>query len=645
MLKRTRERQNMLQNLLRDEEEDENVLSSKSIVEKKSVKENEAKVPMQMEESSEDDEELDEELLNDNNFKRQVRESIHKLLNVHEPVGELPVLSPKKSTATRLHQRLNRLSTMYQSEDTPKVLTEKNSNTEAEPKQEPKKLNLKDRLNEIAKSYYPVNADEAKPSKAETKKELSLNTQSESSVAKTSVASKAELFKYKSVAYEKKVAPVSEIVKKVEKIPEKEPVLIQKKNSVSDLKKIFEAKAEEANATVVEKAPELLSLREKRRLFEKEIVAQNEARSKQYNKYKSAPLKRIADWQQKQVEEPVVKRQPSKIEIVASKVEPIEEEKEVLKEEVAEKEESVVEETPAEDEMEEEVVAIEESVDEDSAQESVGKAFETIDNLNEDEITFSELEKSHKSNMTVSLEMDRELSDGAIHRSSTKVDLGQNDSIPPEKPARLYLDSEPPVDEPPIRTISFYRREQKMRKEAEQCHEYIGNDDDAQVIHLQQNVASNEVAEIDVNEFKDSCEKKIDNFQVDISEHNRISMQARHALSMSLMVPDLQYSPARIEAERLLLISGLFDSIYLLFPNPWFKFFIEEHRMACKSEIAKLRSMIKNPEVHMNKVSLSTGSLYITNLRVPLRNDFVVSRAKGKCKLLKCLEILLLILS
>ena len=647
MLIRTKERENELKKLL-NENDEEDILLTKPILSKNvSNDENDPKVDNSTksecvsasnEDIDEEVDDVDEELLNDDNFKTYVRESMHKLLNIREPIVEQSVLPEKLSTIARLNQRLNRISTFYKDEEPPKVLLEKNSNSESE-SSEPvyKRSNLKERLHAIAQSYYPTNDEmPAISSKQNQFEELKLNTKSESEIVESPVKKPVELFKYKSVAYEKP-ARVSNVTRVKENLVKDVPVkstsvAVEKKTSVADLKKLFETKVAEANSDKKEVPPELLSLREKKRLFEKEIVAQNEARSMQYRK-QPPPLKRISDWMtgSKVAEEPESKRPKSgvaeEVELIESEVVNEVEEIEQIDESLEKSSPNIQETSNQCEELESEVV---------SAQESVVEAFKTIDNLADDsieELTFSELDNSklpvQSSNFTVSLSDDNS-SNGQIHRSSTKTDLRQQstDSIPPEKPPRLYESEEknvehneppPPIDDVPLRTISFYRREQKMKKEAEQCLEYIPEDSSVagggtpKVIYLKQRIASEDNNQgMDFTEFKESCQKKIESLQMEISEHNRIALQAKQALDMSLMLPELQCSSGRVEAERFLLISS-------------------ERKAACLTEMSRLRSMIKHPENYMNKGSLSKGSVYITNLRVPLRNDFVVARAKGKC--------------
>jgi len=59
---------------------------------------------------------------------------------------------------------------------------------------------------------------------------------------------------------------------------------------------------------------------------------------------------------------------------------------------------------------------------------------------------------------------------------------------------------------------------------------------------------------------------------------------------------------------------------------------LAEKRTACLMEINKLKSMIKNPDKYANQWSnvSSKGTVTISNLHIPLKNDFVDARAKGK---------------
>lgn len=144
------------------------------------------------EEEEEDDD--DDELLNDNYVqcnKAQIRESIHKLLNVHKPLFDHENEDEEELSAkpvSRLNQRLTRLTKIYHDEDDDnentgdrkeKVLAEKNLNVDAKNKTTESEAtdlsglkrggsNLKDRLTAIARFYYPVNQEEEpEPTKKE----------------------------------------------------------------------------------------------------------------------------------------------------------------------------------------------------------------------------------------------------------------------------------------------------------------------------------------------------------------------------------------------------------------------------------------------------------------------------------------------
>ncbi|OTF73301.1 hypothetical protein BLA29_013985, partial [Euroglyphus maynei] len=100
----------------------------------------------------------------------------------------------------------------------------------------------------------------------------------------------------------------------------------------------------------------------------------------------------------------------------------------------------------------------------------------------------------------------------------------------------------------------------------------------------------------------------------EINDHVRVLSQANTALNLSLSIAELRNSDSRVEAERLLLISN-------------------EKIEACRSEIRRLQSMITNADQYMQRTieqNISTGTIYIDHIKLPLLNEFIQERAKGK---------------
>ncbi|KAJ6221124.1 hypothetical protein RDWZM_006936 [Blomia tropicalis] len=606
--------------------------------------------------------------------KNQIRKSISALLNVSRSildldkcgVDQLPSddnISDNEPKGSRLNRRLQKLSQLYIDEDAPSsnVLTENKVNIQNETDYKPKPL--KEKLNDIARFYYPIEDDEF-PSKSkqtkdsktvsiktnkETIKPIDSNlqsTKSESAVVKPTVKFQDILQRIKSAEIENsssKTIPKPIIVNTIAKANEQktEPV---KKTSVADLKKIFEEKSIEMSQ-VKEVAPELLSIKQKRRLFEKAIREETEASKNQYPKRTAPPLKRISNW------EPItnveIKKQKSSPELEKSEMESkkcsptdstiydqvvpmslcsvnsIEQDEEV------EEPESMVENISEVVEEESEII------EEHSSPETLDKALEDIDNLTYDaveskihsisDITFSEIDSDDSNIQRCSTKAELSTDScnsktSSLHESS--ISLCSEMAIGPEKPPRLYLyenqdepevdspigssNQPPPIDEvPQMRTISFYRREKQKRLEI------LAQSPGDNVIHIKQNLKAKNV--VDIKEFVANCEERIASLKNEISEHNRISSQACTALNMCLTHSDLVFSEGRIEAERLSLIAA-------------------EKRNACMIEIQKLKSMIKNPDQYSSRMSKMTskGMVHISNLCIPLRTDFVELRAKGK---------------
>lgn len=563
---------------------DELTLGDQDIVEQEDNENDGKDVISETEEEDKEHESNFDELLMNDNYKAHVRKSISALLNIHKSVlpssDEETEPAPNDKPASRLNKRLNKLAEHYNDSDgVPSVLTENKSNINKEipGDKDNKAVPLKARLNNIARFYYPIQNDETSKEVAPVKP--SQNNQHKP-IEKLSVVS--------AVQTDAKPSQITQVVKSDEAKPSC-PIPIVKQTSVANLKKMFEKAPEDSEKK--EAAPELLSIRDKKRLFEKAIKDESEASKSQYRKLPQPP-KRVSNWEPIPHEECATKKQKS---IIFEKENPtkvqanneidhhstemtsdgaVPEENEITHVSNIDNHASAVslsELLNCPEALASEVNAIETNNPESNDQESVEKAFETIDNYNlsySDEpneiatiadITFSALDSNdqlQRSSTKVDLKSDSQSSD-ASHPSSFEN--------PPEKPARLYLDdNDKPggnVDEsedvPQIRTISFYRRQQKLQKEA--CNSPApGPSCPTNVIHLNQNIQEDQSTKLD--EFKRDCNEHIAALKQEILEHNRISGQASTALNMCLTMVsqtqvhhDMGFNEGRIEAERLLL--------------------------------------------------------------------------------------------
>ncbi|OTF74978.1 hypothetical protein BLA29_006254, partial [Euroglyphus maynei] len=374
-----------------------------------------------------------------------------------------------------------------------------------------KRIELRDRLKIIADSYYPIatNKDES-PSKLIQAKIASPKSQpliQQTQQLKT--VKNENLFKWKSVAYEQQ-----ELKSIVNDPPVKStptPMIIEKsKTSVADLKQLFERKMAENDDNGKELAPELLPVRDKKRLFEKAIRQENEAKAKQYRKVGRLPC----TWQQQQPPPPP----PSEDEYHQSPKRLKEHQRE--EEEIGELEKNI--ETDDEEEEEQVSPMFEKSIE---MVQAVCETFKSIDDIsinefddyaeqqlledrqtemNEEideesimELTFTAIDQEQENENIEEFSGDSSDNNyNLIHRSSTRANISNSiadiqshspsssDSLAPEKPQRLFLyEHEEKEDgtseletgknidteiEPPIRTISFYREQQRKLREEQQ---------------------------------------------------------------------------------------------------------------------------------------------------------------------------------
>lgn len=587
-------------------------------------------VSPQLIENSEEENELLDNYVPDDEYRKNVRKSISALLDVR---GSITLQNEEISGGTknkRLHQRLNKISMLYVDEDASakQVLSEQKTNVaktcdfldDIDPLAGSRKRNIKDKLRELAESYYPIETkskNESKPASTKTSDLLH-------SKSSTIVQTKTSPTRFQSVAFQKahsnaiveeNLRKPSQIKKNQASIVEKKesvqtqkaasPKVITKKISVADLKKVFESNisAEEKP----QKAPETLTFREKTKLFEK--IAKDEASAKLNSR--RSPIKRKvnvdmfgAQVAKKQSlddnpdNEPVFQNSPEMpdqhegIQVEDVKPDEITVEPQAPDIVVQQETENLVFEDQAseivelndnDDEMLTQAVVPEEDSEDlvDQIDEfELNESMEQEDD-NEANLTFSELEKDHPEGTLCSSTIGPEIESACsnVRSSSNDGDVSNQFSMVtnfeeefgPSKPPRLYLyeNADEPTNTVPMKTISFYRREQKMRNEAEahelECLTSYASSSTAQsdlthqapqVIRLKQKLQPDD--QIDFEEFKRVCAQKIEDLKDEILEHQRIAQQASTALNMCLSLPEMVNHEGRVEAERLLLISGTF---------------------------------------------------------------------------------------
>ncbi|KAH9425226.1 hypothetical protein DERP_014663 [Dermatophagoides pteronyssinus] len=635
-----------------------------------------------------DDDDIDEELLSAANCSNieidKVRKSINRLLNVHVPLDlnqcvkdddehddhehddDDEDVDGMHKKDDRLRRRLDKLSAIYKDDDDedvenndendrivnrPKSIMREQQNFATNEFQPPKKIELRDRLKSIADSYYPVANKEESPKRFQTK--IS-SPKSQPQLTKQQPPPKAKnenLFKSKSVEY---VEPKKSLIEIDH--PKPATTIEKTKTSVADLKRLFEKKMSE-NQERPELAPELLPVREKKRLFEKAIRQENEAKAKQY-KCKVGRLP--ATWLQQQqppspptslipeppgddyYHSPKRLKEHQQDDIADADLKLLREQLDRDDDDNDEEEES-----PSFDKSLEMVqAAVSEtfkSIDEIPINDDDGSNDEEIDNEIDDvmELTFTAIDREDNEQLSTSND-DSDDSNNLIHRSSTRVDLfpGQSDDdnqseassyLPPEKPQRLFLYENEDDDnrrqpesekieernteiEPPLRTISFYREQQRKLREEQQMTKRIEVDQQMDS-NKQMRHNMDEAEHADREQFRLDCQSKMIDLKNEITDHNRVLSQSNTALNLSLSMPELRNSDSRVEAERLLLISN-------------------EKIDACRWEIRRLQSMISNTDHYLQRTmeqqNISTGTLFIDHIKLPLLNEFIQERAKGK---------------
>jgi hypothetical protein len=201
-------------------------------------------------------------------------------------------------------------------------------------------------------------------------------------------------------------------------------------------------------------------------------------------------------------------------------------------------------------------------IDNETAHQTVCEAFEEIENY------YSQSEQSSVENINeeiqpqksyTSLETDWNLNQ-RLSESPTKKNrlypelftLEESDEMhskglltrtpPPEKPPRVYEQSACPTT--PLRTISFYRREQS-KNTTPSIQTIVYKDKDLEIKD-----------EIQTENRNRQIQDRIDQLREEIEQHNRIAGQASQALNLCLEVNEFKGSTEQVEAERLLLVSG-----------------------------------------------------------------------------------------
>lgn len=445
---------------------------------------------------------------------------------------------------------------------------------------------LKDRLREVAMKFNVQNEDE-EPVKAVEKIEQIIPA------AKSVVVGVSE--KVKSFEPVKPFAflPKSNVNKPEQQKPSQkvfEAVAKEtaptKKTSVADLKKLFENNAPEKDPNV--KAPELLSVREKAKLFEKKRLEEEMARKQQYYPTHSRPvhdkraispiepmddsIKRSKcledlrdDHQEQTVEETI---EPTEMPDPTEDVEPDEscepsavEEEDQLN---ANENDECDDDSNEKDEFDQQV-----------AMECVDKAFETITNIYETQmdadLTFTALDndESTSKQFLATLSANKlypfltgEEEDGQFPRSSTRSDISDSAvsglEISIAEPAPTTSDNQhssvpegqgEASEAPQVKTLSFYRRQQQIEK----AKQRLPSEQENQVIYLRQQLPKEE---LNYESFIEGCNEKMNKQYARITNAKQIIKQASQALGLCLSMPEMIHSDARVEADRLLLESG-----------------------------------------------------------------------------------------
>ncbi|XP_054165445.1 anillin-like isoform X2 [Oppia nitens] len=252
------------------------------------------------------------------------------------------------------------------------------------------------------------------------------------------------------------------------------------------------------------------------------------------------------------------------------------------------------------------------SVDNETAHQTVCEAFQDIDEHSDEDINYdthsetSEYKYINDKNLDIDYE-----SPTKRNRLYPQLDINSQEvcgqynasetnygSPPPTKPPRTHEDI-PDKDATPLRTISFYRREQSLKCKTNTTptiQTIVFKD----VVYEPQN-------NLDVYERKKRIQKKIEELKREVEEQNRIAGQASQALNLCLENTEFKGSIEQVEAEKVLLVSG-------------------QKRIALLNEIQKLKIKLTDTSFDTD---MTTGSLNLSNIRLPVKGEYLVSRAKG----------------
>ncbi|CAG2175317.1 unnamed protein product, partial [Oppiella nova] len=443
----------------------------------------------------------------------------------------------------------------------------------------------------------------------------------------------------------------------------RETPVVNGSTSVSAVRKQFEEKPKT-------QTPETLSLKGKRDLFEKAIEAENEAKSKQYSRKRNAPVvtpKAFVSASNVRVspKKPMVTKTPSGTQSVAPKQKSSEKleitpnvsnnihiRKQLLEERLfgsetttanaykkelenrhkelellkrpmkVSKAEEPKECPPIVDEIyeETEVQDNESVVDDETAHQTVCDAFQEIeeysneqsDDDNNYDINSQKSESKLISDKNVDIEYESPTKKNRLYpqlddelnelypqfRTSEPLD----ESSPPAKPPRVYEESTQSTSEStPLRTISFYRREQSL-KTSTNTTPSVGTVG----VGLKDKV-NEKYNNLDVTERNRKIKKQIDRLKQEVEEQNRIAGQASQALNLCLETQEFKGSIEHVEAEKVLLVCG-------------------QKRIAFLNEIQRLKIKLSDKTMEMDATK---GSLTLYNIKIPIKGDFLVARAKG----------------
>lgn len=196
-----------------------------------------------------------------------------------------------------------------------------------------------------------------------------------------------------------------------------------------------------------------------------------------------------------------------------------------------------------------------ESIDGDTAQQTVCEAFKEIDDYSVEHD--QELDDNLNCSIDSRISESKLVIDKALNLSPTKNKLYPDLNIedveefdPPAKPPRLFLENQEsiPTNTTPMRTISFYRKEKSAQNSQSSTPD---------VVLLTPKRCPNAESGIDFEERKRKIKELILKLQREVDDANRVAGQATQALNLCLERDEFIGSFERVEAEKLLLFSGM----------------------------------------------------------------------------------------